>query len=1031
MKRFFLSASTLASQASMSGGRKSLALQPASPRGRSGGSSSPTSPRGRHGSGSPPKRKQPQNETSNVKVVVRVRPFVPRELDIHEQLKTPEDPYLRSIIEMPTTSPGTVSVLDYTKNWVERERFSFDSAIWSIPSDQQEYDGHISDQNDVFTCVGQPVLENTMKGYNNCIFAYGQTGSGKTHTMMGGDDGEDLGVIPMICKGLFKYIDEKRSSEESTQFDLSYKVEVRFLEIYNEHVKDLLWQQRTPEEIDSFRVENRGQAPNPSNLQVRNHPITGPYVQFLTAVECTNVEDCIDLINIGNTERSVASTKMNERSSRSHAVFKITFTQTTKSRPKNKFDKPAVNEKVSSINLVDLAGSERIKKSQSAGQQLVEAASINLSLTTLKMVIDALVENSKNPKKKMPVPFRDATLTWLLSDSLGGNSKTIMCCNVSPHPDNSEETVNTLRYGSKAREIINVVHVNEDLEAKRIQELELEMSLLQEKLNADPESQAVENEDLRNQMDETMHELRMSRQQAAIHVAEKEEFLDARVKLSFQYAFQMVLAEKKRTYWGDSYDATCKELDASRKELEHQKELNEGQRKSMNDAKDDLTGEMARYQQEIASLKSEVASLRQQLQGEKESRQADIDDHQVIASKKNEAWEEEKQILVGRHDTELRRSEDRYKFYVESAEKLQGKLSKELQETNDMQSELSSTNQALAYQVDSLRSTNEALESRVTELRAELREEMAKAGDEWQARFYDSEKEHRRLIEENDEKWHEQFDQKSEETEEIFKSIQNEHKEEKERLKFSMELDFAQEREKLKGEWDVIEEELKTRLNAKTKLTNEMHQFLKAVEVKEAKYSSLAARVSAVMSDVSLEGSPDFMQLLGMLRKFQTEYTSYSPSKEMLQKLLRSKSGIELDPTPVTEEPISFVPLRATSGKRSNSRPASPTRAGFRPPSPSRAGSRPPSPSRAGSRPTSPSQAASPSWAASHPPSPSKPLISTPTRAGSRPPSPRTASRPRSPSRNGSQMGSPRRSSSLVRGAAAKPVIARSRRVCG
>eukprot|EP01059_Diplonema_ambulator_P007865 TRINITY_DN1738_c0_g1_i1.p1 TRINITY_DN1738_c0_g1~~TRINITY_DN1738_c0_g1_i1.p1 ORF type:complete len:1014 (+),score=284.16 TRINITY_DN1738_c0_g1_i1:33-3044(+) len=989
-------------------GRPGTGSAPSSPRGRPG-SSSPTSPRGRPGSSSPTKAKK-QGETCGVKVVVRVRPFVTRELEIFEQqVKANETDYLRSIIEMPSDSPGTVSVLDHTKGWGEKERFTFDSAIWSVSEEQQEYDGTVATQEDVFALVGTPVLENAMKGYNNCIFAYGQTGSGKTHTMMGDDDGGDPGVIPKICKGLFEYIEEKKASEESKQFDLEYKVEVRFMEIYNEHVKDLLWHTSSYSE-EQLKIENRGQLPNPSNLPVRNHPITGPYVQFLTTKECTTVEDCLSLIEAGNTERAVASTKMNERSSRSHAIFKITFTQTKKSRPKNKFDKPAVNEKVSNINLVDLAGSERVKKSQSSGQQLVEAASINLSLTTLKMVIDALVENSKPNKKKMPVPFRDATLTWLLSDSLGGNSKTIMCCNVSPHPDNAEETVNTLRYGSKAREIVNIVHVNEDLEAKRIQELELEMALLQERLDADPEvamQTSLRVQDLQEQIDQSLQDLRLARQEAAVNLAKIEEEQDAREK-----------AESELNTAGERLEEQHKTIEQMKQELEEQSKTITS-----------LRGERSREQAENTSLRGTIESLTQRLDEEREKRKADYEKHVAQTNLKCDTFEEDRQTLIMKHGEELRKSEDRYKFFAQGTEQLQNKMSAEIEEQKKELQELSSTNQALTYHVESLRETNDAMaeeharekrqmEAHIARLQQELDDEIAKGAELWESRYYEKARELERSLEANNEEWHAKFVQKSEETEDILRTVHEKHTSEMERLKSELELHFEEQRDQWQQRWDEIYEQWQARLETKNKLNLEMHAFLKDVEKREAKYSSLAGRVSAVISDVTLEGSADFMQLLGMLRKFQTEYSSYSPSKETLQRLMRSNAEIEPEPAPIIEEPPTFFLVREGLGKprRSNSRPGSPHRASPRPASPVRAGSRPPSPSRA------------------NPPSPAPvPVRTSPARSSSRPQSPtRSSSRPPSPYRGDTSSPQLGRMSSLVRGhsvsSTSRPVIARSRR---
>jgi hypothetical protein len=409
-------------------------------------------------------------DNDNVKVCCRIRPFNEREIKIHQKDQeslSPRSQYpMRSVMDM----KGRDTIfLDASADHTERERFAFDESLWSISDEQQTSANPLCTQADVFTLLGAPVLRHAWKGFNSCVFAYGQTGSGKTYTMMGSDD--DPGLIPRICTRLFEEVAARKAEIERNANPLqevTLQVEVRFMEIYIEKVHDLL-------------AENTHTNAEP--LRVRHHPTRGPFVEGLTAVTVTSWEDCKRLIDIGNAERITAETKMNERSSRSHAVFKLTFIQTTKSIPTNKFERATVNERYSHISLVDLAGSERNKKSEAQGIHLTEAANINKSLSTLKKVIDALVELSevKNAKKKpkTTIPFRESTLTWLLSDNLGGNSKTTMLCTVSPHVDNAEESLLTLRYGLRARGIVCNVRVNEDTQAKQILELQNRLKDLQ------------------------------------------------------------------------------------------------------------------------------------------------------------------------------------------------------------------------------------------------------------------------------------------------------------------------------------------------------------------------------------------------------------------------------------------------------------------------------------------------------------------------------------------------------------------------
>uniref|UniRef100_A0A8C7IVB5 Kinesin family member 13A n=1 Tax=Oncorhynchus kisutch TaxID=8019 RepID=A0A8C7IVB5_ONCKI len=320
--------------------------------------------------------------------------------------------------------------------------FAFDHCFWSMDeSNMPKYAG----QEVVFQCLGEGILENAFQGYNACIFAYGQTGSGKSFSMMGNKKAP--GLIPRLCCSLFE-----RIGREDSQV-LSFKVEVSYMEIYNEKVRDLL--------------DPKGSR---QSLKVREHKVLGPYVDGL---------DIEVLMSEGNKSRTVAATNMNEESSRSHAVFSIIVTQTL-------YDLKSGNsgEKVSKMSLVDLAGSERVSKTGAAGERLKEGSNINRSLTTLGCVISALADQSagKGGKNKF-VPYRDSVLTWLLKDNLGGNSKTCMIATVSPAADNYEETLSTLRYADRAKRIVNHAVVNEDPNARIIRELREEVEKLRVQLS--------------------------------------------------------------------------------------------------------------------------------------------------------------------------------------------------------------------------------------------------------------------------------------------------------------------------------------------------------------------------------------------------------------------------------------------------------------------------------------------------------------------------------------------------------------------
>uniref|UniRef100_A0A670HUL6 Kinesin family member 13B n=1 Tax=Podarcis muralis TaxID=64176 RepID=A0A670HUL6_PODMU len=266
-------------------------------------------------------------------------------------------------------------------------------------------------QDVVFKCLGENILQNAFEGYNACIFAYGQTGSGKSYTMMGTAD--QPGLIPRLCSTLFERAQKEESEEQS------FKVEVSYMEIYNE-------------------------------------------------------KDIESLMSEGNKSRTVAATNMNEESSRSHAVGKL--------------------------SLVDLAGSERATKTGAAGDRLKEGSNINKSLTTLGLVISALADQAAGKNKNKFVPYRDSVLTWLLKDSLGGNSKTAMVATVSPAADNYDETLSTLRYADRAKNIVNHAVVNEDPNARIIRELREEVEKLREQLT---KAEAMKSPELKDRLEES------------------------------------------------------------------------------------------------------------------------------------------------------------------------------------------------------------------------------------------------------------------------------------------------------------------------------------------------------------------------------------------------------------------------------------------------------------------------------------------------------------------------------------------------
>ncbi|KAM9066022.1 stAR-related lipid transfer protein 9 isoform 3-T3 [Sarcophilus harrisii] len=408
---------------------------------------------------------------ANVQVAVRVRPLSKRETANRGRIIIEIEDKVAKIKNLKVDSrpdgPGG-----------SREKvvaFGFDYCYWSVNPEDPQY----ASQEVVFQDLGTEVLSGAAKGYNICLFAYGQTGSGKTYTMIGTP--ASLGLTPRICEGLFS------KKDDYSNLPPPCRIRVSFLEIYNERVRDLLKQ---------------SDQKKPYTLRVREHPQTGPYVQGLSQHVVTNSKQIIGLLEEGVANRITAATHVHEASSRSHAIFTIYYTQAI-------LENNLSSEIASKINLVDLAGSERADPSY-CKDRITEGASINKSLVTLGIVISTLAQNSQMfinyqspnstsseggdsgslsspsvagsiggiPRKQSYIPYRDSVLTWLLKDSLGGNSKTIMVATVSPANSSYSETMSTLRYASSAKSIINKPRVNEDANVKLIRELREEIERL-------------------------------------------------------------------------------------------------------------------------------------------------------------------------------------------------------------------------------------------------------------------------------------------------------------------------------------------------------------------------------------------------------------------------------------------------------------------------------------------------------------------------------------------------------------------------
>ncbi|CAH1183715.1 unnamed protein product [Phaedon cochleariae] len=414
------------------------------------------------------------DEISNLTVAVRIRPMNSRELaciGAVDIVKVCDD---QLIIRTQIGSNGNMST-DHV--------FHYDHVFWSCDELNPKY----ATQEDIFRTLGDPLLDSAFRGYNACLFAYGQTGSGKSYSMMGKnmceiidiDSQQFTGITPRFCRNLFDRISKLENSAAS--------VEVSYFEIYNEKIHDLL---------------ANSNAMNRAPLKVREHPELGPYIVDLSVHVVKSYKELRNWLLIGNKNRATAATVMNEKSSRSHSIFSIELC----------LSEGLIEEgssRRSRVSLVDLAGSERLGNSHNTEEKIREGVCINKSLLTLGKVISALSDQKKNQF----VPYRDSVLTWLLRESLGGNSLTSMLATISPANTHLDETLATLRYACQARSIINRARVNENPHDRLIRELRSEVERLRalrkdfERTSLSSSSLIMVNDSSNEELEELRHKL--------------------------------------------------------------------------------------------------------------------------------------------------------------------------------------------------------------------------------------------------------------------------------------------------------------------------------------------------------------------------------------------------------------------------------------------------------------------------------------------------------------------------------------------
>ncbi|OMJ79119.1 hypothetical protein SteCoe_20907 [Stentor coeruleus] len=355
------------------------------------------------------------SDEANMLVAIRIRPLNSKEVSNNDRDVTRVEDTLLIILDM--------SDFEEKKNLLHRsreQRYVFDKIFKDAPNEE------------VFSKTVVELIHPALRGINACVFAYGPTGSGKTYTMLGSQD--DPGIAILTIREMFNQIE--------MDLDKLYDIKISYVEIYNEAIRDLL---------------------NPSNnyLDLRDDPLRGVVIAGVTEFSAESTEQVMNLLSTGNKRRTTEATNANQTSSRSHAIFQVTLSQ------RDRIQATEVNIYQGKLSLIDLAGSERGTVTENRGIRLLEGAKINRSLLALANCINALGDKSK---KGFFVPYRDSKLTRMLKDSLGGNCRTVMISNISPAASQFEESVNTLKYASRAKNIKYKVSANKKLVALHIAE---------------------------------------------------------------------------------------------------------------------------------------------------------------------------------------------------------------------------------------------------------------------------------------------------------------------------------------------------------------------------------------------------------------------------------------------------------------------------------------------------------------------------------------------------------------------------------
>ncbi|DBB04859.1 TPA: hypothetical protein ACH3X3_010146 [Trebouxia sp. C0006] len=571
-----------------------------------------------------------KGQGERVKVVVRLRPPFPHETG-------------GAVVVNP--EQNSISVFR-ERSSVAQSEFEFDKIL---PEN--------SVQSDVYQAAVQPVVEDVLNGYNGTIMAYGQTGAGKTYTLSSIQP-EAIGMIPRAAAEIFAHI--------STDVLNEYTVFMSYIQIYMEMIQDLL------------RPENE-------NLQIRESD-TGVFVAGVHETEVKGMEDCLHLLQLGERNRVFAFTRLNAHSSRSHAIVMLTIIKRHRTAPGQE-EGPLQRVKIGKLFMVDLAGSERLKKSLSTGLRASEAKSINLSLTSLGMCINARADPNSTH-----VPFRDSKLTRLLQESLGGNAKTSLVIAVANAEDHLDESMQSLQFGSRAMRIMTRAVVNERMDVKVdiAPEILAELEQKEDQANALALSlMAKENEleqaqgDLKEERDRSNAIVEALRQ-------ERSEVEEQQNELIRQREAQLEAEKEQR-------EALAQQLEDTKIEGESQQQQSEREKEQLRADAERAWQAVGRLERQVGSLEREAAqtslktaqdmetlthnhtisqnTFRQQLEMEhdaalhRQQLEADRLNHGLrLAQEARTAAQTHAERLKTKHDQELELCEQRWQQRLDRAE---------------------------------------------------------------------------------------------------------------------------------------------------------------------------------------------------------------------------------------------------------------------------------------------------------------------------------------------------------------------------